>query len=756
MRIEGSTITSDRVWNFGQLPAHVVGGTTINSPGSLTVTPGSVIKLGNSADIWANTGALTAIGTAADPIVFTATTDDSVGGDSNADGDATTPAAGDWNSLYLYNPDSAVSHADVRYGGRDARYATIRVDQNSSGTEGSHVQLSDLRITDGATRGVDIINGRPDLENIVITDHASLAVYQQFSSQPTYQGLTLRDNAGGDHISLQGGTINTDRIWDFDGSTAHLIGTVNINDPGSLTIAAGSVIKLNTGVYVDANTGPMLAQGTADAPIVFTATTDDSVGGDSNADGSATSPTPGHWANLFLRNRDTVLSNAELRFGGRDLRYATAWIGENNTGSDGSNVTLSDVRIASGLTRGIDANNGNPSFQNVVVTDHVSYAIDQAFASEPNYDGVTLRNNLGGDHIRLQGGTINTDRVWDFGGNAAHLTGNLNINDPGSLTVAPGSVIKMWTGVAIDANSGPLKAVGTEDAPIIFTATTDDTAGGDSNADGNLTVPEPGHWSNFFLRHRDTELAHAEIRYGGRDTRYATVYISENTFGSDGSNIALSDVRIEEGNTRGIDAVTGNPVLQNVAIADHASIGISQAFASQPIYDGVELRNNRGGDHVSVQGGTINTDRNWDFDGNVAHLTSSVTIRDPGSLTVAPGSVIKLGTGVSIDADTGPLKAIGTTTEPIVFTATTDDTAGGDSNADGDATVPSPGQWSTLFLRNGDTELTNVDLRYGGRDARYGTLYISENDSGSDRQSCFADRRRSERDDESGRRCGRR
>ena len=66
----------------------------------------------------------------------------------------------------------------------------------------------------------------------------------------------------------------------------------------------------------------------------------------------------------------------------------------------------------------------------------------------------------------MQGGTITTDRVWDFGGAPVHLANDVTINAPGSLTVSPGSVIKRGTGVSLTASTGPLLAVYCHADPI--------------------------------------------------------------------------------------------------------------------------------------------------------------------------------------------------------------------------------------------------------------------------------------------------
>jgi len=87
----------------------------------LTVDPGVIVKMYSGARLDVYDGALSAIGTADDPVVFTSYRDDSWGGDFNADGNSTVPINGDWSRIYISNQaidaECAIDHAVIRYGG---------------------------------------------------------------------------------------------------------------------------------------------------------------------------------------------------------------------------------------------------------------------------------------------------------------------------------------------------------------------------------------------------------------------------------------------------------------------------------------------------------------------------------------------------------------------------------------------------------------------------------------------------------------
>ncbi len=119
------------------------------------------------------------------------------------------------------------------------------------------------------------------------------------------------------HVS---GLINTNTLWTLAESPYVVDSGVSIASSGVLTIEPGVVVK-----FQDANSfivvnGTLNVNGTSDEKIYFTSIKNDSVGGDTNSDGSASAPASGDWRNIkFEAGSVGLVSHAIIRYGGEGL-----------------------------------------------------------------------------------------------------------------------------------------------------------------------------------------------------------------------------------------------------------------------------------------------------------------------------------------------------------------------------------------------------------------------------------------------------
>ena len=112
----GGVIAANERWIAGTV--HVIGSNvTIPNGVTLTIQAGAIVKFAKGAGITVfSRGIVSALGTADAPIVLTSLADDTVGGDTNLDGDNSRPEPGDWSGINLQGGQFDQSaYVDLRY-----------------------------------------------------------------------------------------------------------------------------------------------------------------------------------------------------------------------------------------------------------------------------------------------------------------------------------------------------------------------------------------------------------------------------------------------------------------------------------------------------------------------------------------------------------------------------------------------------------------------------------------------------------------
>jgi len=359
--ISGS-INADTTWSPVNGVYILHGAITIPTGVTLTIDSGTIIKFQNGGSGVLNVyGSLIVQGSPLDAVYFTSLLDDSVGGDTNGDATSTSPLAKDWQGIYFY-PSSLgdLDYTVVRYaeyGGWG--YGDFVAIENDGGV----VNINHSTIEKGKHRGVWQKSGEIKIENSTISDHdygfiadngtttISHSSIQNNQGFGVYYGgrdsVTLTDN----NFSGNGGTAVVNAGSNFvhsdntsndiagrgfkmygafrDGATLNgndlpIIvdgGYISVPQGQTLTIAPGTIIKLGSiyGAGAINVQGNLIAEGTNDSKIYFTSIRDDSVGGDTNGDGSNSLPAKNAWEGIYLENGSTAsLKNVVIQYAGQD------------------------------------------------------------------------------------------------------------------------------------------------------------------------------------------------------------------------------------------------------------------------------------------------------------------------------------------------------------------------------------------------------------------------------------------------------
>ena len=288
----------------------------------------------------------------------------------------------------------------------------------------------------------------------------------------------------------------------------------------TLTIQPGTIIKFTSNYHMVVDkSGTVMAQGTAEKPIVFTSIKDDSYGGDCNKDGAASQPSPGDWQNISVTSNGNIFSYCKFMYGGGSSYFSTLEITGGNATITHCTFTKNKGGKAGSIYSGaLDAgnagdqtliqhnvfyNNNLPlSLSSVISLDNTNLFHDPANAAAGNtmngifiYDIDEIRKAVSWEETEVPF-VINDVDLW--------------IESPGSLTLAPNVIVKFTPESRLVIGTG---ATLSYNATNYFTSFKDDSHGGDTNGDGNATSPSDGDWLGIWDDATSTYLSAAGILY---------------------------------------------------------------------------------------------------------------------------------------------------------------------------------------------------------------------------------------------------
>ena len=453
---------------------------------TLTFGAGVTVKHIGTAG-WIVSGTLRAFGTGSDPVVFTSISDDDYAGDTANDG-PTSGTPGQWDSIDVdVSGTLELTDTVVRYAGSNT-WRAIRC-------SGGELDLLGCTFERNVGAGLDLqfTDATLDVQDCAFDDNTGWPVdLVTVHDVSGFLANTASGNQGGSAMRMGHGYATEDvDIWPENLINGCLVMTDDITPgPGStVTLHAGTVFKPmgSLGFFAD---GTLRALGTEADPVVFTSLFDDTICGDTNADGPSTG-SPGDWLEfLSFPGGSMELNHSLLRFAGSSASSAVRTLG--------GALQLRNCEIRETDGTGIDLDNFDVPCEVVDCSfvDNAGFAVDDALIPVlEGFDSNTASGNALGDFIRVTDGTV--ARAASIGprntiNGALVVQSWILVNSSAVLEFTPGLVVK-FAGIQGFDVSGSLEALGTARLPVVLTSYTDDEHAGDTNGDG-VSTGVPGQW----------------------------------------------------------------------------------------------------------------------------------------------------------------------------------------------------------------------------------------------------------------------
>lgn len=579
---------------LSQSPFVVIDTVTVPSGQTTTVEPGVTIKMAPRVS-WIVSGTLKAAGTSTQPISITSLADDSIGGDTGNDG-PTSGRPGDWSWMDFTNSStSQLAYVQIRFGSmvrltnssprldnvsiQSAQQYAIHLDQTSL-PQGQAVQAagcdinglvidSPHRITTGVT-WVDL-----GIPYVILKTRVQVDVGGQLTFAP---GVVVK-NKESTFAATFGGTFIT------QGTAAQPVTLTSLEDDtnGGDTNNDGNTTALSPGQWggfqfiqtVNPSISHLIIRGAGLGPWM------DSSGVDYGIQYMGAFDL--HLSTVSVADSDISRSDLaafSLDGGGLDVVRTTATATSRGSYVRGGTARFTDLTLRN-QNVGLEVSPAGTAIVRGSLIDQADWAI---FSYDPSasidIDGTLIQNAsvmgiLSEGSLVITGSTVkstngvpidfNPNQPFDFSGtallgnspNAVTITNKLQNNRSTGVTrpvrfrdfgfpyllngdgyglnftqgvsFDPGVVFKInndaiW-GTGLDINAFGQK-------PVVITSFADDSAGGDTNGDGNATAPSSNDWTDIFIYGPASPLtvSNLDVRYGALGFANATVDISSCSF----------------------------------------------------------------------------------------------------------------------------------------------------------------------------------------------------------------------------------
>jgi len=713
---------------------------TINSGTNVLIEPGIVIKFNSYTGIYVN-GGLKAKGTVeGGQIVFTSLKDDNYGnsgaplpGDTNGDGNQSTPAAGNWYTIrFQATSDDSYCLIDsciVKFGGASDYGAITYTDAGST--------LSNSILSDSYNFGVRCENSStPYVNNVSIANCRLDPIAMSLKANPTFSAVVFAAN-GSKGIRILEGTLASNATLakrDVAGinNIAYIVDNLTISPNAVLTIEPGVVIKLTNyynGIVVN---GALVAKGNATQKVVFTSLKDDSNGGDTNNDGNNGVPAKGDWSTIDFNASSAdslnILRHCIFRYGGSPYYMYGNRYGMIRVINSYAVIDSSIIEHSNSSAIGVFGS-AYPTIANDTITNIDYTPVTMSMFSNPTFSN-NVAFNVGLMALGIIPETFSVDAtvpVRNFGGYnniTYYLYGTMTVNTSTKITIPAGIVFKEG---AWQVN-GALTVNGTPSQKVVFTDGDDDTYGNpaDMNGNGSTTQPTVGYNSRITFADVSIDslstITHAIFRWtdGGIRLDQASPKILNCTFDRTHWGVYLTGVSNPQLDSCVFHNLTYAPIRTSLVSYPSSTLG---NVISGTTFRAIGVLENE----TLVQDVTL-VKRNFAGYTNIPYLFGNYTIANNSVLNISPGIILKFMPLTGMTVKKGLIAEGGFTADStIVFTDLRDDFYHGDTNADSSASDPTgytgaphywyPGWYGVSFVDESLDplcRLRNCIIRYAG------------------------------------------